>query len=654
MNTESGTNDVRYRLVHIAICIILVLLSGVSGSAILAQQPAESEPAGTPGYDAGPQVWLEFPLDGQVLLLQPIVFEAYAADPQGIAQVDLRVNAETLPQTAPSALGERSGNHLVLLKQEWQPSREGEYVVEARARNAAGTYGEPSYVKFCIGSCKAVQTPTPSPAPAQLVVPTNTPFPALDPYTPTPAPFQVIATNTPKPALVAPTFTPSPGYDLYVRRMDYVPPNPNVGDAIQMAIMLATDFAPQGAPYFPASSFRWRQGPAYPWVEEACPANTQYASCLKNVTFSYAQPGSYVFEVQADHLGQVAETDEANNAKTWTIVVGQQPPTPTFTPAPGYDLYVRRMDFTPPNPNVGDTIQMGIMLATDFAPQGAPYFPASSFRWRPGPAFTWVEETCPANTQYASCLKNVTFSYPNPGSYVFEVQADHLSQVAETDETNNNKTWTITVGQAAPAEQISFRSDAPYVNGGGCTVLRWDVEGVQAVYLNGTGVGGHGSQEVCPCEATTYTLEVVKRDGSRESRQIFIDVYGQCGGLPGPSETPGGEIFTPIEPPSSSDTSGPDISNAGIEVRDCQLYGHANVSDPTGVSWAQFHFRLDGGDWQSLWMADRGGGYWETEFGAQGLGTGGSVEFYVLTADYANNQNEGGNGSDSFTCGINF
>ena len=53
-------------------------------------------------------------------------------------------------------------------------------------------------------------------------------------------------------------------------------------------------------------------------------------------------------------------------------------------------------------------------------------------------------------------------------------------------------------------------------------------------------------------------------------------------------------------------------------------------------------------------MADRGGGYWETEFGAQGLGTGGSVEFYVLTADYANNQNEGGNGSDSFTCGINF
>ena len=504
--------------------------------------------------DAGPQVWIEYPLDGQVMPAEEAVsFVVYATDAQEIAQVVLRVNDQDLPAAQIEAMSPDGSRRIVLLDQEWRDALEGEYILEARARNALGVDGEAATVKFCVGSCKAVQTPTPSPAPAQLVVPTNTPFPALDPYTPTPAPFQVIATNTPKPALVAPTFTPSPGYDLYVRRMDYVPPNPNVGDAIQMAIMLATDFAPQGAPYFPASSFRWRQGPAYPWVEEACPANTQYASCLKNVTFSYAQPGSYVFEVQADHLGQVAETDEANNAKTWTIVVGQQPPTPTFTPAPGYDLYVRRMDSMPPNPSVGDTIQMGIMLATDFAPQGAPYFPASSFRWRQGPAFTWVEEVCPANTQYASCLKNVTFSYSNAGSYVFEVQADHLNQVAETNENNNAGASTIVVAgpqQPPPSTaQISFSSDAPYVNGGGCTTLRWDVEGVQAVYLNGTGVTGHGSQEVCPCEATTYTLEVVKHDGSRESRQVFIDVYGSCGSIDTPSEPPGGEIFTPIETP---------------------------------------------------------------------------------------------------------
>lgn len=147
-----------------------------------------------------------------------------------------------------------------------------------------------------------------------------------------------------------------------------------------------------------------------------------------------------------------------------------------------------------------------------------------------------------------------------------EVQAHHLGQVVETDENNNTKSWTIVVGQVQPptppppAEQISLRADAPYVNAGGCTMLRWDVEGVQAAYLDGAGVVGHGSQQVCPCAATTYTLEVVKMNGQRETRQVFIDVYGSCGGIgsptqpPGggfdtPSQPPGGDIFTPIEPP---------------------------------------------------------------------------------------------------------
>lgn len=527
--------------------MLVVTRAGLAPPAC-AQAPETGDAPPAPG----PQVWIEFPLEGQTLPLETITFAIAAADPAGVSAVDLSLNGQAEPVTEAAPLSEVHANRLLLIEKEWMPPSAGVYVLEARARNSAGAHGASTAVRFCVISCEPPTTPTPSPAPAQLVVPTFTPLPAISPYTPTPTPFQVIATNTPKPVMSAPT--PLPGYDLYVRRMDFVPPNPNVGDAIQMAIMLATDFAPQGAPYFPASRFRWRQGPTYPWVEEVCPDNTQYASCVKNVTFSYAQPGSYVFEAQADHLNQVAETDEANNVKTWAIVVGQQPPTPTFTPSPGYDLYVRRLDFAPPNPNVGDTVQMAIMLATDFAPQGAPYYPPSSFRWRPGPAFAWVEEMCPANTQYASCLKNISFSYPAAGSYVFEAQADHLNQVAETDETNNTKSWTIVVGgqqqPPPPAEQISFRSDAPYVNGGSCTTLRWDVEGVQAVYLNGAGVGGHGSQQVCPCEPTTYTLDVVKLNGSRETRQVFIDVYGACGGIDTPSQ-PGGRIFTPLQPPGS-------------------------------------------------------------------------------------------------------
>jgi hypothetical protein len=39
-----------------------------------------------------------------------------------------------------------------------------------------------------------------------------------------------------------------------------------------------------------------------------------------------------------------------------------------------------------------------------------------------------------------------------------------------------------------------------------CTTIRWDVEGVETVYFNGKGVVGHGSQQVCIFQATTYTL----------------------------------------------------------------------------------------------------------------------------------------------------
>jgi hypothetical protein len=39
-----------------------------------------------------------------------------------------------------------------------------------------------------------------------------------------------------------------------------------------------------------------------------------------------------------------------------------------------------------------------------------------------------------------------------------------------------------------------------------CTVMRWDVEGVESVYFNGKGVVGHASEQVCIFQTTTYRL----------------------------------------------------------------------------------------------------------------------------------------------------
>ena len=646
-----GSRACQLRTALVVVVLLLTLLSASHGpqpAQVHAQAPEGTAAPEAESAEIGPQAWIEYPPDGETFALEPLTFDVYATDAGGVAQIDLQLNGEALPAQGAKSASADGSTRLAHLAHEWAPTAEGEYVLEGRGLNTAGASGKASTVTFCIVSCKPVETPAPTEEPTEDIFPTDEPTPK--PVTP----VFVVPTDTPTPA-------PAPAYNLYVRRMDFMQTNPVVGDTIELSIMLATDIAPQGAAYYPASYFRWRQGANFPWQEEACPDNTQYASCLKSVTFSYAQPGSYVVEVEADHRQEVPETDETDNTKTWTIVVGQQQePTPTFTPytTAGYDLYVRRMDFMQTNPVVGETIELSIMLATDIAPPGAAYYPASHLRWRQGPGFPWQEEACPDNFQYASCVKDVTFSYGQAGSYAVEVEADSRGAISEADETNNSKSWTINVGQAQqqlPPQQppvqegIDFRSDAPYVNAGNCTTLRWDVEGVQAVYLDGQGVTGHGSQDVCLCQPQTFTLHVVKADGTPVDDQVFIDVYGTCETPlePPPSD---GDTYPPDQPPAS-DTSGPDIGGVGTSWYGCEFSGYANISDPSGVSWAEFNFRLDDGGWQSWGMSDRGGGYWEMDGTAPATYTEGGVEYYVVAGDGYGNQSESGAGSDGYSCG---
>lgn len=60
---------------------------------------------------------------------------------------------------------------------------------------------------------------------------------------------------------------------------------------------------------------------------------------------------------------------------------------------------------------------------------------------------------------------------------------------------------------------VDFRVDVPYLVSGACTYIRWDVEGVQAVYLDGMGQVGHDAKEVCPTKTQTYVLHVVSNVG---------------------------------------------------------------------------------------------------------------------------------------------
>lgn len=89
-------------------------------------------------------------------------------------------------------------------------------------------------------------------------------------------------------------------------------------------------------------------------------------------------------------------------------------------------------------------------------------------------------------------------------------------------------TWTPAPSPTLPSTvvppmYIDFRADSPWVSPGQCTQLRWDVEGVRGVYLEGQGQPGHGSTEVCPQQTKTFVLHIVLNSGYLD-RALTVNV----------------------------------------------------------------------------------------------------------------------------------
>lgn len=78
---------------------------------------------------------------------------------------------------------------------------------------------------------------------------------------------------------------------------------------------------------------------------------------------------------------------------------------------------------------------------------------------------------------------------------------------------------------ATPQTYVDFRADATLIPAGGCTTLRWDVEGVLGVYLDGRGQPGHGALHVCTHTARTFVLHIVPRTGAAFNRSVTVAVF---------------------------------------------------------------------------------------------------------------------------------
>jgi hypothetical protein len=113
--------------------------------------------------------------------------------------------------------------------------------------------------------------------------------------------------------------------------------------------------------------------------------------------------------------------------------------------------------------------------------------------------------------------------------------ATHTPTATSTPTATNTPTATPTPTPsvtATPTPVIEFWADATAIPAGGSTTLRWHVEHVSAIYLDGVPVTGpDGSQLVAPVATTIYRLRVVY-PGGEVTKEVTITV------------TPGGGSWT--------------------------------------------------------------------------------------------------------------
>jgi hypothetical protein len=255
----------------------------------------------------------------------------------------------------------------------------------------------------------------------------------------------------------------------------------------------------------------------------------------------------------------------------------------------------------------------------------------------------------------AGASAEITFVYQFEGSPYIGINLDSTNVIAETNETNNAfaeirlcsgtpaptaviptapivvtppptlvPTQPPTVPPPPPPAQVNFRADQTTITRGQCTTLRWDVENATAVYLDGNGVAGHGTQQVCPNSTTTYSLHVTAPAGNVD-RTVTITVQQ-------PPNTP-----TSTKPP---DTQGPPapslVSPSGtLSCRSSVTLDWNPVSDPSGIKtyYVKLERQITQGNWQSA-------GGWTTSSTAQSVPVqcGGIYRWQARAEDNAGNQ----------------
>ena len=168
------------------------------GLLIIAAAACDGPGASTPTTGPVPTTWIDAPLDGSVLPLEPYKLVFHAASFTGLKEFEVRVNGVVIASAAPLGSGSGGATYGTLFHSEylWNPPAPGTYLIAVRANESGEQFGPPEQVQVTVsGEDQVEKGPPPSvkPTDTPLSVEEGEPLPIKPSVTPTPQPCMLKA-----------------------------------------------------------------------------------------------------------------------------------------------------------------------------------------------------------------------------------------------------------------------------------------------------------------------------------------------------------------------------------------------------------------------------------------------------------------------------
>ncbi len=255
----------------------------------------------------------------------------------------------------------------------------------------------------------------------------------------------------------------------------------------------------------------------------------------------------------------------------------------------------------------------------------------------PGADFTAISQSWFPEKPGEYALQVIAYDTRGEASSPASVWVSVVALVTATPTPMPEPTLTPTAAatvtpSAIPAAQVNFWADKTSLVQGECTDLHWAAQNVTAVLLDGKSIAALGTKQICPTTTTTYRLHVAAPLGDID-RSVMVAVTVAAPDMSGPNV--------------SGISHSPDVIWNGPTCGPISATVSANVTDPSGISKVELHYRVvkapTQGSWRTLTMSHAGGSTYQATLGPTELEAslssygGGIVEYYIEAQDSQGN-----------------